>query len=332
MDTPTQFSLPSFSIILETENLANADLAGLVNSLASLVHQDVPPTEAKEVLLIDSGDAPPELLQQLRDRYPWIKIHPALAATGYYKAKMLGAELATGDVIVYADSDCVYEPHWLRSLLTPFVQNSQIQIVAGETTTRGTGPYGTAMALVYIFPQYSGKTELTQTHQYFLNNVAFRRSFLLEHPIPAELPLYRGNCVVHMQQLRQDGHVIWLHPQARATHAPPDGLAHFFWRFLLIGHDYYWQKRLVETSPQSDDGSGTSCDRDPTAASLGEKIRIFRDRLRRLFRNNPRHALYLPLALLIVLVAAGLIYAGYAITRWKPDYLLKTYDRLLDSA
>ena len=320
MPQPTPY--PSFSIILETENLANADLNGLVNSLASLVHQTLSPTEANEVMVIDSGDAPPELLQQLCDRYSWIAIHSAPPSTGYYKAKMLGAQLATGEVVVYADSDCVYEPHWLETILTTFSQDEQIQLVAGETTTRGTGAYGTAMALVYIFPQYSGRTELTQTHQYFLNNVAFRRSFLLAHPIPTELPLYRGNCVVHSETLRREGEIIWLNPNARATHAPPDGLSHFFWRFLLIGHDYYWQQQLV--------GQIKEGDRDATASGFGEKLRIFRDRLSRLFRNNPRHALYLPFAIPIVLVAALLIYVGYWITRLKPDYLLKTYDHILE--
>ena len=315
---------PSFSIILETENLANADLNGLVNSLASLVNQTMSPTEANEVLVIDSGDAPPELLQQLCDRYSWITVHPAPPATGYYKAKMLGAQLATGEIVVYADSDCVYEPHWLENILTAFSQNEPIQIVAGETTTAGTGAYGTAMALVYIFPQFSGKTELTQTHQYFLNNVAFRRSLLLAHPIPVELPLYRGNCVVHGETLRQAGEIIWLNPNARATHAPPDGFAHFWWRFLLIGHDYYWQQQLI--------GQENKSDRDATATGLGEKLKIFRDRLSRLFQNNPLHALYLPFAIPIVLVAALLIYLGYWITRLKPDYLLKTYDRILEKS
>ena len=322
--SPPIASSSSFSIILETENLANADLNGLVNSLASLVNQTMSPTEANEVLVIDSGDAPPELLQQLCDRYSWITVHPAPPATGYYKAKMLGAQLATGEIVVYADSDCVYEPHWLENILTAFSQNEPIQIVAGETTTAGTGAYGTAMALVYIFPQFSGKTELTQTHQYFLNNVAFRRSLLLAHPIPVELPLYRGNCVVHGETLRQAGEIIWLNPNARATHAPPDGFAHFWWRFLLIGHDYYWQQQLI--------GQENKSDRDATATGLGEKLKIFRDRLSRLFQNNPLHALYLPFAIPIVLVAALLIYFGYWITRLKPDYLLKTYDRILEKS
>ncbi|MGQ9870385.1 glycosyltransferase family 2 protein [Leptodesmis sp.] len=320
-------TLPSFSIVLETENLANADLEGLTHALASLVHQDLSPEQANEVILIDSGDVPPELLRQLCDRYPWIKVYPAPADTGYYKAKMLGAELATGEIIVYADSDCLYEPHWLRSILTTFAENPQIQIVAGETTTRGHGPYGTAMALVYIFPQFSGKTELTPTHQYFLNNVAFRRQFLLEHPIPAELPLYRGNCVVHGENLQREGHIIWLHPQARATHAPPSDLSHFFWRFLLIGHDYYWQKKLI---PNSLSPISSPQDRDPTASSFTEKIKIFRSRMVRLLHNNPRHALYLPLAIPIILVAALLIYVGYLITLVSPNYLVKMYDRLLE--
>lgn len=324
--------LPSFSIILETENLVNAELEGLSHALASLVNQDLSPEQANEVLLIDSGDAPLELLEELCDRYPWIKICAAPTSTGYYQAKMLGAQLATGEIVVYADSDCLYEPHWLRTMLTTFAQDNQIQIVAGETATRGCGPYGTAMALAYIFPQFSGKTELTPTYQYFLNNVAFRRQFLLDHPIPAELPLYRGNCVVHGENLRREGQIIWLNPKARATHAPPSDLSHFFWRFLLIGHDYYWQKKLLKDKPSQRSALSTQYlkDRDPTVSSFIEKVRIFRDRMARLFHNNPRHALYFPFAIPIVLTAALLIYTGYLITLVNPDYLVKTYDRILE--
>jgi hypothetical protein len=189
------------------------------------------------------------------------------------------------------------------------------------------------MALTYIFPQYSGKTEIAPTSQYFLNNVAFRRSFLLENPIPAELPLYRGNCVVHGQNLKQAGHIIWLNPNARATHAPPDGASHFFWRFLLIGHDYYWQKRLLEEQLLATSTVSPAialADRDPTASGFAEKVQIGRDRLGRLFANNPWHALYFPFAVPIMLAATGLIYTGYQITRRNPGYLLKTYDQILD--
>ncbi|MCY7272335.1 MAG: glycosyltransferase, partial [Phormidesmis sp. CAN_BIN44] len=240
----------SFSIVLETENLANADIHGLIDAIEALAHQSLPPTAANEVLLIDSGDTPTDLLAQCH-QYPWIKVHHAPMGTRYYKAKMLGAELATGAIVVYYDCDCVYELNWLQTMLTSFTR-SDIQLVAGETTTRSIGIYGTAMALTYIFPQYSGRKNLTPVHQYFLNNVAFRREFLLQHPIPFELPLYRGHCAIHAHELRQQGYTIWSQPQARATHAPPNGLSHFFWRFLLIGHDYYWQKKLLKGTVSSD--------------------------------------------------------------------------------
>lgn len=310
----------NFSIVLETENLETADLNGLIRSLSSLAAQDPPPTEANEVLLIESGDIPEGLLTQLCQQYPWIKVCPAPAGTKYYQAKMLGAELATGDIIVYYDSDCIYESGWMRKILTPFSRSPEVQVVAGETTTSGVGIYGTAMALGYIFPQYSGLTELTPGKSYFLNNVAFRRSFLLQHPIPTNLPLYRGNCAIHAHELVESGVTIWQQPQARVLHAPPNGLDHFFWRFLLIGHDYYWQKKLIPTATNAE----------PTMSGKKEKISIFLDRIRKMIDRDIRHLFFLPLSIPVALASSLLIYVGYIITARQPHYLLKTYNQHLN--
>ncbi len=318
-------TLPSFSIVLETENLANADLDGLANSLASLAEQDLSPAQAKEVILIDSGDAPPELLQQLCDRYPWVQVCTAPLGTGYYKAKMLGAELATGEVVVYFDSDCLYERDWLRQMLAPFADDERIQIVAGETQTRGRGPYGTAMALTYIFPRFSNQQQLAPTPQYYLNNVAFRRDFLLQHPMPTELPLYRGHCAIHASDLRHAGYTIWRQPRARAHHAPPANLSHFFWRFLAIGYDYYWQKRVMA----SDGRSRAQLDRRDPVAGFRGKLQTFWERAGRMFAQQPQHWLYLPLALPIVLASVLLIAGGYLLTVLRPNYVLRTYNRIL---
>lgn len=308
----------SFSIVLETENLANADAHGLIDAIEALAHQSLPPTAANEVLLIDSGDSPPDLLAQLRHQYPWIKVHHAPTGTRYYNAKMLGAELATGAIVVYYDCDCVYEPNWLQAMLTSFTR-ADIQLVAGETTTRSVGIYGTAMALTYIFPQYSGRNNLTPVNQYFLNNVAFRREFLLQHPIVFELPLYRGHCAIHADELRQKGYTIWSQPQARATHAPPNGLSHFFWRFLLIGHDYYWQKKLLKGAVSSD----------PALSGIKGKMQVFYDRVSKMIANNPHRLIFFPLAMPIAIASAILIYVGYLITSLNPHYLLKAYDKIL---
>lgn len=327
---PSTEKQPSFSLVVETENLANADLDGLAQSLASLAQQDLPLATANEVLIVDSGHTPASLLTALCDRYPWLKVHQAPPETGYYKAKMLGAAVATGEIVVYCDSDCTYEPQWLRSLLEPFAEEQTIQVVAGETMTRGVGIYGTAMALTYIFPQYSGEQALAIVAQYFLNNVAFRREFLLKQPIPTALPLYRGNCVIHAKELRQQGYPIWRQPQARATHAPPSDPSHFFWRFLLIGHDYYWQQQLSAQLQKEPKTLPAPIDRDPTTSFKG-KIEIFFDRIRKMVRHDRRHLLYFPLAIPVAAASVLLIFVGYLITRRYPDYLLKTYDRILES-
>ncbi len=318
-----QSELPSFSIVLETENLVNADFQGLVRSLECLAAQDPSPSLANEVVLIDSGDTPTTVLNQLCEQYPWLKVHAAPAGIGYYESKMIGAAIATGEIVVYYDSDCLYNSHWLRSILTPFAERRDVHIVAGETTTRGVGVYQTAMALTYIFPQYSGRSQPTPIQQYFLNNVAFRRSLLLKYPIPTHLPLYRGNCVIHAHQLMAIGETIWQQPLARALHAPPSGLHHFFWRFLLIGHDYYWQKKLLPGRASREATAET------TMSGIGGKLSVFVDRVSKMMQHDRRHALYLPFAFPIALLSALLIYVGYLITAWKPHYLLKTYSKIL---
>lgn len=320
MKTASAQQIPNFSMVLETENLETANLEGIIRSLVSLEHQDISPKQANEVWLIESGDLPPDLLKQLLNQFPWIQTYRASSEISYYEAKMLGAKLATGEIIVYFDSDCIYQANWLKNILTPFTQNPDIQIVAGETTTRGNDPYGTAMTLIYIFPPFSRQTELSKTPQYFLNNVAFRRELLLKNPIPTEIELYRGNCVIHAQSLGNLGYSIWKQPQAKATHAPPENLSHFFWRFLLIGYDYYWQKQVL-----SNDKFQKLID--DTVFGTSGKLQAFSERIKAI-QSNPRHILNLPIAIPIVFTALMLILIGYLITLANPHYLLQFYQKM----
>ncbi len=317
---------PSFSIVLETENLATADIQGLVTSLDCLAAQKPSPKRAKEVLIMDSGDIPDDIKTQMLQQYKWLTFCPVSADTTYYQAKMLGAKKATGEILLYYDSDCVYEPYWLDAMLQTFVDHPEFNVVAGETRTRGLGPYGTAMALAYIFPQYSEEPDLKPCTQYYLNNVAFRRAFLLAHPMPTDLPLYRGNCALHAKQLVNAGIELWRQPRARATHAPPHGLRHFYWRFLLIGHDLYWQRRLLkEMKLNQIAGQGQEL-RDPSGRGIGNKLLVLDDRFGKLIRDEPLHLAWLPLALPVILVAVGLILAGYQITVRRPYRLLDRFE------
>ena len=320
----------TFSIILETENIETSDIKRLQKSIVSLAAQS--PEQANEVVLIDSGNIPRQLLNQLQLSYPWLTIKSAPPETEYYESKILGLEWTTGEIIVYYDSDCIYESDWLATLVGSF-DNVNIQIVGGETTTDGVGLYGTAMALCYIFPQYSGRSDLFPVNQYFLNNVAFRRSVLETIPIPTRLPLYRGNCVIHAQTLLAAGYTIWRQPKARSLHAPPNGFEHYFRRFLLIGHDLYWQKRLLGSLLAKFDpggagkeliGNGGFSD-DPSITQHRSNLAIGLDRITKMIQRDRRHAFYLPFCLPIVMVSVFLIAIGYQITCRYPHHL---HDRL----
>ncbi len=323
---PIQF--PSFSIIVETENLASAALTGLCRSLDAIAAQDLSPSCAKEVLILESGDIAPDLLKTLAGKYPWLTVRTITAEVDYYAAKMQGVALTTGEIIVFVDSDCLYEPHWLRSLLTPFAQNAEIQAVAGETRTSARGIYGLAISLTYIFPPFSRRSDLHPTRFYFFNNVAFRRSLLLAYPIPTALPIYRGNCVLHAHTLTQHGITLWRQPIARAVHAAPNGLAHFFWRFILLGYDALSLYRLQRTRGQTLPMVHLMEDVFIGLALVAMRVKEATVRLFKLIREQPSHLLALPFAAVIALVSLLLFLLGVGIAYLRPNYFLADGDRV----
>lgn len=308
--------LPSFSIVVETENLAMTDIAGLEESLDSLAAQHPSPAQANEVIVIESGDVPTELLDRLTAKYPWIQLVRAEGHLSYEGAKVEGARRATGEIVLFADSDCVYEPGWIRSLLAPFAAYSDLRVLAGETGIRGDGPYALAMALTFFFDGHTGREDLYQMPTYYFNNVAFRRRFLLENPPPVGEASYRGGIVLHITELCRKGCAIWWQPRARAHHATPKGLATWFWRFLLIGADHVAIQRAMMDRWQT-----------------SKRLRVSRwtkltRRLKATVIRKPIGALYLPLALPIAALSTALVYVGEAISRVKPTYILDRFNRL----
>ena len=95
------------------------------------------------------------------------------------------------------------------------------------------------------------------------------------------------------------------------------------WRFLLIGHDYYWQNILLV---QANLTQGKYQD---SMAGMKDKLGILCDRVGKMLGHEPRHLIYLPLALSVALSTVALVAVGYWITCLKPSYLLKTYNQVL---
>ena len=237
---------PSFSIVVETENLVAVDPEYLVHCLSDLAKQDISPENANEVFLFESGDVPPALLARLRESYPWLRIEKLGSGDGYFEAKMAGARLATGDLVVFYDSDCRYPSDWLYNMLTPFTENPDLAVLTGETSLRVTGPYSLAMLLVWSFPAFSGRTRLYKTAAYNANGAVLQRKVLLACPIPERMVIYRGNGAVHNVLLKRRGYSIWCQPKGRVTHPlPAEGFMPNIWRWLLYGHDQLFTEQAA---------------------------------------------------------------------------------------
>ena len=94
---------------------------------------------------------------------------------------MAGANASSGELIVFADGDCLYERTWLEALLAPFSDPS-VSIVGGETAINSAGPYGLAVAIASSFPARARSDSPYRSDRYHLNNVAFRRRVLQDVP------------------------------------------------------------------------------------------------------------------------------------------------------
>lgn len=279
--------------------------------------------------MVETGDVPEAVLGEIRDHYPWVKTQRIDAGLEYYQAKMRGIELTTGEVVVLCDSDCVYNEGWLAAMLIPYAQE-KVEFLAGETSLAIDGPYGLAMALVYIFPRYTRRESLAAAGGYFCNNVSFRRRLIEQFPIPGELPMYRGNCVIHAHQLAAHQRQIWQPPQARAMHAPPNGLAHFVSRFLMLGYDALCVSRFAANPAELSMEAPMRPLRDFAVAGmiLANKLKTFGVRVGRVLKEDMRYALYLPVALPICVAALVLYTVGLGLAYLRPAYWLNNRETL----
>jgi hypothetical protein len=305
--------LPSWSIVIETANLQTADQSDLITSLDSIASQDPSPAEANEVVILDSGEAEPELLKDLLARYPWARVEQIPEGTDYGDQKSLSAEFTTGEVVVFADSDCTYDKGCLASYLETFAQRSDVEIQAGETAILIRGPFTLAMALVYFFPRFSYEREVSPARGFYGNNVAFRRDVLARCPFPEGLPVYRGQNVIHSRLLREAGIGIWRQPGARSAHSPPVGLVAALRRFYLTGHD---SPRLTRLRPAAADAPFQG-DFEPYGRP-GGRVRKVWERLKTIARQQPLMLLWLPVALPVALACVASFFMGLAAERVRP--------------
>ncbi|XP_049543593.1 putative polypeptide N-acetylgalactosaminyltransferase 9 [Anopheles darlingi] len=115
-------NLPPTSIVVVFYNEAWSVLVRTVHSI--LDHS--PPHLLQEIILVDDYSSLPHLKTQLKDyfeAYPKVRIIRAAMRMGLIKARVLGAKMATSEVLTFLDAHVECAEGWLEPLLDQVARN-----------------------------------------------------------------------------------------------------------------------------------------------------------------------------------------------------------------
>jgi glycosyltransferase involved in cell wall biosynthesis len=314
----------SFSVIIEWENAKLSEL-GRTRCMLSVLGEQIlalDPSKWRQpeiVILYDPVAIDPKLIHETVEvamgqtsPVSALKILPAQNMR-YYELKNYGATQTEADVLVFLDSDVIPEPGWLVALLDGIAQPG-VDVIGGNTYIAPESLYTRAFALSWFFPLRSEAGEPAPSEHFFANNVAFRKAVFDKHHFPCDKK-FRGQCVDLASTLRENNYGLFLHPAARVSHPPPNGVYHFITRALCAGHDQV----VTARKHQREAGIKAAWQR------FLHQIRASRKRIRA-HRSEVALGTAASLAAQGIVVAYyGLVFVGECITMAKPDFIPKRF-------
>lgn len=237
--------LPGLSIVVEMENIKTVEPAVLGVVLDSLAAQLWPVMNRFErpprLIFVHPGrvEENGEVLARIRQDGPSLAsldLHVVAVPDGrYYEMKNAGAALATGEILIFADSDAPPEGDWLLQLLAAF-EDPEIAAASGRTFLKHDDFLSRTLALTWIFPLEHGDEQEARQAFIWANNVAFRRQWLADAGGFPYDPGFKCSCSLLHQRLLDAGKTC-VRVNARARHEPLRGLRFIAWRAGVTGRD-----------------------------------------------------------------------------------------------
>ena len=239
------------SVVTELENAGLAGRRRAVEALAALARQLESEHEEGRVawseLLVGCDpeewprEAPGEIVAEAGiggavDEVRYLR----RAGADYFALKNAGAEAASGDVILFLDSDVIAEPGWLDAMLEA-IADPGTDVVGSHCYIDGEDLVSRAYALFGTFPL----REETDAGHTFLNSLAVAPRVMRRHPFP-RLPLFRNSAHHWKREIEDAGVRIRALPHVRVAHPAPPGAAELLRRSLADGHDHYASRRHAD--------------------------------------------------------------------------------------
>ncbi len=156
----------------------------------------------------------------------------------YYPLKTFGSCKASGDLLLFVDSDVLPDEGWLAHLLGSFGR-PDIHVVSGQTYVGPHDIYSRAFALGWTYELRDDSDTFEPCRKFYGNNVAFRADAFPEGGFPSLGPRTRGASSMVREKLNRVGIDIWQNRRAAVDHPPPANLHHLVIRALAHGRDHY---------------------------------------------------------------------------------------------
>jgi hypothetical protein len=229
------------SIVIELDNATFSESriwSARLLQLLAWVHAE---TKVKVVDIViaysEAMDAEVKLiLRQLSDANAELMLLPVCKDNAhYYAMKNAGAEVASGDIVVFLDSDLEPYSGSLFDLIYPLYSGKQV-VSCGAVGFPFSSFVSRVLALSWVFP-ILGIRESIPKNQLLVNNCAFNRAWFLNHKFRTDLGGFKVACHVLSIDLRSEGFKI-QHPDVWFVHDVWNSTMPFvFWRARVMGSD-----------------------------------------------------------------------------------------------
>jgi hypothetical protein len=317
----------SFSIVVETENLALAGVESLDRCLGALEKQSVGIENANEVLLMVGTRLDPADGDRLVARYPWARVCLVNEAMSYVGAKRRGAQLATGDIVFFADADVAYSEDWIAGILAERARRGEPCLVCSDTRVPIENGYGFGLQISWMLPVLAQGGEVTEVRNFRLNNFGIDRQLMVDAAYDEGLPLFRGQFSYWRRRMQKNGVRFYRRPKVTAYHLIPDDFYEWFLRMMIFGADYVATANYRQL-PDATVITRPSLPRRAWFAFkwIGWRWLMAAVQCVRLLREQPQLARHLPLGLPVALASLLVITLGSLVAIINTRY---AYDKIV---
>lgn len=185
--------------------------------LKALGNQSIPP-EDYEVIVVDSSkDQTPRIIG---DEYPWVRLLHRDTRIPAGAARNLGVEIARGNIIAFADSDCIVDRDWLRMLQETYLAWPDIAGVGGSIINGNPEVFWGWITFLIEFAGLLPTGSIRKVHGIVVGaNSSFKRWAFEKYEYAGNLPLdVGGEDTLFNWSLIRAGEILLFNPKAHVHH------------------------------------------------------------------------------------------------------------------